>query len=244
VINSTSPPDELLQSLPGLSEISTVLRIYESYVFPSFPCPPSLLEVLIRVNKLRERQHFHNAARADVAWRTGRSGHDPQYTSTEVQDTMKEANVLLGEALGFDGEQWAIESDAGRGRQDDWSRFARLYQAAMLVFTLLALDMCDRESEQMALVHESANVLRKECQDAVESSNPLRMFLCWPTIVLGVAAAQLDDHREVVSRFLVRMGSEHGVVSPVLAHEVLQRFWSSGKTRWNDCFDQPYVFFI
>ncbi|TQV95489.1 DUF300 domain-containing protein [Cordyceps javanica] len=68
-----------------------------------------------------------------------------------------------------------------------------------------------------------------------------KMWLAWPLTVVGVAVA--DDHaanRVFVDRCLLAIWRMPDVSnSSITALEKLRVFWLSGKTGWEDCFDEP-----
>lgn len=68
--------------------------------------------------------------------------------------------------------------------------------------------------------------------------------MLWPLVVLGVEAADLGRMaiREFVKEQLEGMSRHAGTYVPLTAKSVLERFWASGKTSWDSCFDRPYVF--
>ncbi|EXJ85550.1 hypothetical protein A1O1_05914 [Capronia coronata CBS 617.96] len=45
-----------------------------------------------------------------------------------------------------------------------------------------------------------------------------------------------------VQRQLHEMSHHVGMYSPLTAKSVLERFWASGETSWDACFDTPHLF--
>lgn len=71
------------------------------------------------------------------------------------------------------------------------------------------------------------------------SSPPGRM--CWPLAVLGAACydSTAQEHNTITSLLAEMNGSPSIDCGPALLLETLPRFWASGKTAWDDCFDTP-----
>lgn len=67
--------------------------------------------------------------------------------------------------------------------------------------------------------------------------------MLWPLVVLGVEAVNGDlEMRSFVEKQLPEMSRQVGTSVPLTAKAVIERFWASGETRWDACFDRPYVF--
>ena len=66
--------------------------------------------------------------------------------------------------------------------------------------------------------------------------------MLWPLIVLGVEAVNGSlATRAFVQEKLPEMNRSTGMLAPLTAKGVLQRFWDSGRTDWDSCFDSPYA---
>lgn len=61
--------------------------------------------------------------------------------------------------------------------------------------------------------------------------------------MLGVEAAHSgNDVRIFVLRNLEELSRSVGTYIPLTGKDVLERFWASGSTDWDSCFDKPYAF--
>lgn len=77
--------------------------------------------------------------------------------------------------------------------------------------------------------------------EAMESS-VAKKGMVWPLVVAGVEAASgTAEERAFVDQQLFQMTCDTGASYPLVAKGVLEKFWVSGKTRWDDCFDRPYA---
>lgn len=67
--------------------------------------------------------------------------------------------------------------------------------------------------------------------------------MLWPLIVLGVYAARDSPAMRafVVSR-LPELSRDLGTSVPLIVKHVLESFWDSGESRWDACFNKPYIF--
>jgi hypothetical protein len=242
--------------MPGIYETDLIRRIYDKYPYASFLCPTDLYIDLIRINNLRERR-----AMAD---RTGsRSASRRQSGNIDAQARRvcynQEADQFLRHIISCDVYKWAAEKDADRGHVDDWASIGTMYRDAMVVFAVLSLSIAPATAtdqnvppisgseggEQLSLLDLHVQQLAMTIDTIAKRKEPISMAACWPMIVLGVAPnlRTIFDHRDLVSRCLSRLAVEHGTALPFRAKEVLETFWASGKTSWDECFDQAYAFF-
>jgi hypothetical protein len=58
----------------------------------------------------------------------------------------------------------------------------------------------------------------------------------------GGGASSSGGIRDFVAAQLPVLARHGGTYMPLVAKEVLERFWASGETRWDACFDRPYAF--
>lgn len=68
--------------------------------------------------------------------------------------------------------------------------------------------------------------------------------MLWPLVALGVEAASAGGRviRAFVARQLPELSRYAGTYSPLVAKDVLEAFWDSGKPRWDECLDKSFVF--
>lgn len=61
--------------------------------------------------------------------------------------------------------------------------------------------------------------------------------------MLGVEAVHSgNDMRIFVLNHLEEMSRNVGTYIPLTGKEALEKFWASGRTDWDACFDKPYAF--
>lgn len=243
-----------------------MLQVYKTKPYVSFTCPSPLFVEIIRINDLRRRQTLlseDDVLESDSESDSGHFSHRNPCSKAKKRDTVRieaetEADAILARVLDFDVCRWAREEDAGRGHYNSWSTIGSIYKSATVIFATLSLPIpnCEAESceslpirklnnaKHVAALASYTRSLAAEIERIIDQPVSWRVPWRWPAIALGVAAAQGPvAHRNLVSRCLVKAGTELGFPLPFQANEVLTRFWESGNTGWNDCFDMPYSFF-
>lgn len=209
-----------------LDELDLILQ-QSGDASPSFQmCPPLLLSELIRIN------HFRMLAAS------------PKPTNSTKEDLRLEAYRVLDRIHDFSPEQWA---DSKRFSKEDWMLLGNIYQAAVSVYCISSL-------QSLAVLPLTSSALRAHRTSHTQVlqlllrrallSPRVKRFMLWPLVVLGVEAAVLGGvaMRDFVKEQLGRMSRHAGTYVPLTAKGVLERFWVSGKTSWDSCFDKPYAF--
>jgi len=224
--NTTSPATDLAMADQHMANANDILRCTANS--PMSTCPNSLFAEIIHINYLRHR--------AAVAYAGPRC-------ETEVSQ-------ILQRIASFDVESWTLCKSNEKNRQH-WRLLGRVYKQAVALYCVLSLD---------SLVGSSASSADFLTQQLLSSVNkaiklpPLKRFMFWPLVVMGVGAfGRLDDvnmdgntpsskTRIFVLAQLVELSHHLGSFSPLAAKHLLENFWKSGRTWWDDCFDRPYVF--
>ncbi|KAJ6786677.1 hypothetical protein PWT90_08546 [Aphanocladium album] len=69
----------------------------------------------------------------------------------------------------------------------------------------------------------------------------LRTALAWPVVVAGVAAASSTAEDQIfVAKMMLSIWEHPATLCTfMMTLEKLRTFWASGKTDWNECFDEP-----
>jgi hypothetical protein len=141
----------------------------------------------------------------------------------------------------FDPTNWALSIGSGA---EELKSLGKIFQSAVALYCTLSL-------QNVSLVEFSAEIedytsqhyekLLSLLQLSVVSPY-IRQVLIWPLAVLGVAAAQKGDPatRTFVGEQLLQYRQLLGQAIPKRLKELLERFWVSGKTHWDDCFVEPF----
>lgn len=202
-------------------ELEIFLGENSKAIFALQMCPTPLFAEIVKINHIRVL-----------------SLKEP---STGV-DLMKEGYKALHRVQKFSAEGWAANKPASK---KDWLLLADVYQVATELFCLLSL--------QSLAIFPRSPLMRENCNTHAELLQvllaqalvalPIKRFLLWPMVVLGVEASRGGMlMRAFVREQLPELSRYIGTYVPLMAQDVLERFWDSGKTRWDECFDKPYAF--
>ncbi|KFX97817.1 hypothetical protein V490_02608 [Pseudogymnoascus sp. VKM F-3557] len=218
--DTTTPVHEVFMGSSQLKDIEYILTKYAgtNFSFSTFPTP--LFAELIRVNHLRVE-----ALKPDAA---------------EQTDLTCEAYEIIGRIDGFIPEDWVQSKPSSH---EDWLVIGTVYQAAVTLYSICSLQslsvipMSNFMSERRATQRQLLHVLLYKALLCPKFKN----HLFWPLVVLGMEAVNGDDAlRAFVREQLAEQSRWMGTSVPLVAKDVVERFWSSGKTKWEDCFDKPY----
>ncbi|KAF7157650.1 hypothetical protein CNMCM5623_002024 [Aspergillus felis] len=219
--NTSSPASHLATTTWRLGDTAFILEEFGNGVFDFQMCPKPLFAEIIKINHLRVR-----------AWR-----QDP----ARPEDLAQEAYGVLSRINIFSSEQWANSKPSSN---EDWRIVGESYQAAVSLYCILSL--------QSLSVLPLTPLLRASCAThgqllqnllkEAQSSPRIRRFTLWPLVVLGVQAVNGGAvMRAFVREHLPEMSRHIGSYVPLTAKAVLEKFWASGETRWDACFDKPYT---
>ncbi|KAL1874235.1 hypothetical protein Daus18300_003599 [Diaporthe australafricana] len=205
-----------------LEDLDMIVNKYGGRLFSFQMCPPPLFIEIIKINHLRTR-----------ALEDGRS---------EAGFRLQEACNILDHIHAFSPEGWSESKPCSK---EGWMLVGNIYQAAVSLYCILSLQslsVLPCSSELQTQCTEHGRVLQVLLSEAL-SSPKTRISLIWPLVLLGVQAANDDAAmRAFVSERLPEMSYHIGSNVPMVAKAVLERFWASGATRWDACFDRPYAF--
>lgn len=218
--NATSP---ITDQIDGFTEWSRneVEAAYAHTGRESIPCPTILFIELIEITRLRGIVHTGERSRTQVfrnALKISKTIHD------------------------FDPSNWVEKYDTSDVKSNV---IARLFKAAVIAYAVLALP--PRLAKLFTgQAQETPDSPRAHCRDKLFEAftaawDALSLLsLGWPVAVLGVAVAGSPTHIEQVRRWLEvlrwRRNSQGG---PHELIPLLEEFWESGKTGWEDCFYKP-----
>lgn len=221
VFNTTSPSHSQMVDACNF-DVDDVMALYEIGSTPLFYCPAPLFREIFLINRLR----------LDAAVSDGSSEpslcdilHRVDMFSVPLMDESideTKANALLFISL--------------------------LFKSSVAVFAALTLpctSQCSpsRPCAELQKVHR-ANLFH--LLDTTAEFLPLLDHILWPVVVAGTAAAT----GTVENQMLVEMYLLNGVRDPFTggctgaALATMRKFWASGKTEWDECFDQPHAWMI
>lgn len=202
--------------------LSFLLEKYNILASQIHLCPMQLFPEIFKINHLRMQ------------------GARPENFGTKALQEV--ACEILERINSFSPQQLAESKHSCR---EDWILVGRAYQAAVSLYCILSLQSLSILPQTLALriqCAELGEVLRILLKEALASKR-LKRFMIWPLVVLGVEAVHGDEAmRAFVANQLTELSYDAGTYVPLTAKRALEEFWSSGETRWDDCFGRPYVF--
>ena len=208
-----------------LVALDTILELSSTALTPFQMCPPPLFAEIIRINHIRLQAVKHVSQ------------------ASKVEALSHEAYDILSRIQDFSSEQWA--NSKPRSKQD-WTVVGDVYQTAVTLYcvsSLQSLSVLPTTPSLKAECAAHAQLLHSSLTLAVARPR-IKRFTLWPLVVLGVEAAQQGRGamRDFVAGQLPILSRDAGTHVPLTAKGVLERFWASGETGWDSCFDQPYAF--
>ncbi|KAK5989427.1 Phomenoic acid biosynthesis cluster-specific transcriptional regulator-like protein [Cladobotryum mycophilum] len=215
--NTTSPCYDQIAQV-SLFDDDDLQNLYSIVSYPSFPYPIDLFLAVVRINRIRQQM-------GSIIF------------SAEFQS---EIDVVLDQIEEFNPEAW-IE----RYNLPDSSKLAMaadIFQSSVALYGMLSLlplnNLPPTRSELLSLHH---NRLLQRIDLAMQTLEGTDVLI-WPLIVAGVAS-QSPELQSTVSKHLSTIEKEPlHIRSAGGAIDVLNVFWASGNTSWDDCFDRSYFF--
>lgn len=201
-------------------------------------CPTEIFAHIVTINRLRSQ-----ALSNDGICSPGK-GEELVVASLTPLTVLKQIEE-------FSVSGWAYTKDPLH--PDDWVLMGRIFQSATALFCLLSLDHAiHNETDQVMAADDVIAFMTQNHTNSLlgllkeGAAKPMvRKSLVWPIVVAGVAAAREGpETRLFISQTLRATSREHGSSLPLVAKGVLEKFWMSGKTRWDDCFDVPCCFVV
>ena len=205
-----------------LDVVDFILDHYSAAISPFHLCPLPLVIEIIKINHLRIQ-----------GWKHGPIGSE---------DLLQEAYEILRRVHNFSPEQWAASKPSST---KDWVLIGTTYQVAVELFCMHSLQSVSilPKIPSLRLLCTTHGERLQELLTKTSLSRHIKRFMIWPLILVGVEAVHgTAQMRAFVTTQLTEVSYDVGTYVPLTANGVLESFWASGKTRWDDCFDQPYAF--
>lgn len=223
VSDSSSPPADQVLTPQDIRHLDFLISFLENagYTFNTYPA--ELFSQIMRINRLRA-----------LATKYG----------TPPQDLNQQACEILSQLQAFSVEKWFEKTKDSC--KEDHILLGDTYRSAVLLYCISSLQSVSVLSPTSSL-KELASTETQALYDLMKQAlrKPrIKMFLVWPLMVLGVEAVhgKIHEKRDFVRKWTEDMCTFTGSYSLFHLREVLERFWASGKTTWDGCFDKPYLF--
>ncbi|KAK1991318.1 C6 zinc finger domain-containing protein [Colletotrichum falcatum] len=217
--NTTSPADDQMSPVLN-SELKVLIRdTFETGYYPYLPCPADLFIDIIEINRLR-----FLASRQD----------DKGATKSEAED-------LLTKITDFSPESWSETRDKSR---EEHLMMAQIYQSAVVLFGIRSLQSAGAVSSSAGwtAVRKMHSVRLFSLLKESATSEVLKHCTAWPLVVAGFEAKILSPTiRAFIRLRLEEESRDLGVYLPSAAKDVLEKFYASSGSQWDDCFDSPHA---
>jgi hypothetical protein len=233
IADTTSPPTHQLNAAFHDNMASIMSNLYGIGMYPRLPCPLPLFLIIVKINRVRHKLATNPSRSMTLA---------AQRASAE----------LVGQIDGFRPETWA--KCHGADHLAEWYLVAFIFQSAVWLYCAATLP-CVCSAQKIAQHSHCHSTKATTTSGTINHRTRLFSLLrdamtapitskamTWPLIVAGVEAATgpVEEQTFVADQWL-EMTRQTGSSYPLVARDVLLRFWSSGKTGWDNCFDQPYA---
>ncbi|ORY63268.1 fungal-specific transcription factor domain-containing protein [Pseudomassariella vexata] len=210
--NTTSP---MSNQVPHMHLIDLITKLYGEVHYPTFPCPPSLFLDIIRINHLR-------------SWGSVELPAEPTAAALD----------LLQHINSFSPEKWA---ESNLSYQEEWLLIGRIYQSAVALYCIATLPITP--DAQTKGIRASCSRRLSQLLEKCVSCSMTKRYVLWPIIVAGFDAVHNGSSVQTqIAEWLEVMSRDIGSGLPLCGKAVLESFWSSGKTEWDECFHGMYVF--
>lgn len=190
-------------------------------MFKFSACPLNLFSAIACTSNLRHRAAYFEASSAETLY--------------------DEAMANLRSIEQFSLVEWSASKPVCK---PEWELLGIIYQSAAALYcisSMQSLSVFPSTTRLNTHLDTLTSRLEEHLQTAFLSPRVDR-FLFWPLMVLGVAAARGSDAMRIsVARELSRMSFRMGTCVPFITKGLLEKFWGSGETHWDACFNHPYV---
>ncbi|KAI0448195.1 hypothetical protein F4803DRAFT_497023 [Xylaria telfairii] len=257
--NTTSPSHDQLAELTHPKNTGFLQRAWGDgvpEVYIGSICPPLLFTTINQINHLRAlatcgiATSYSAISNPTVSSSSSSSSFlsssSPSSTSEDDLPVYTDAQTLLGRLLGFSPQSYS-EANGKPAMRDKWLLVGRIYQSAAVLFCILSLQNVLLLPDSLELSRTLRSHYDRLLIDLKEGFQYVGFKNCffWPLVVAGAAAVRGSVFERTFITDLMRDAvKDMGSSMPLLARKVLVAFWESGKTGWDDCFDQPYIFIM
>lgn len=223
IANTTTPPSEQIPIFCRLDLLDFISEIYGNGLYPTLLCPPALFRNIIGINHVRLK------------------ASESPLTSAEFQC---EAQDLLTQIEDFSPEELAENNESCSAL---WLLLGRVWQSSVMLYCISSLQALSVLPFTRALRAKRAEHCDRliMCLEVALVRRELKNFMLWPLVIAGEEAVHGQAGlRMLIGTHLKHMGRTLGSPLPSHAKGILETFWASGKTGWDDCFNKPYAFLL
>ncbi len=224
--NALSPIENQISACSDWST-DDLYNVYSSNLYSDVPCPTDLFLDIIRITRLRSLFGAGASLKKVV---------------------LPVARQIFRDIEDFSPDEWNEPYPLPKTTKQ--FLIGRIFKSAVTLYCLLSMPETaavfqpDGKASYSAscrdLVRASRSDLMKHIAVATKEL-PSKIPLAWPVTILGVAYADgTKEEKETIEGFFrgvidmsyIESGPAHGLAK-------VKKFWDSGKTKWEDCFDEP-----
>ncbi|KAJ3490519.1 hypothetical protein NLG97_g5765 [Lecanicillium saksenae] len=223
--NTTSPAHKQISGFTKLAD-DDIRVIVGNAMFIDMPCPTDLFLEMVHITRLRVLVDSGTILTAHI-----------KTIASKIFDRIDD----------FEPESWTESYKLSTAPVI--TNIARAYKAAVMMYGILTLPASAyvswsaargvlRPYRQLLVTQRSDLLAHARKTWSVLSS---QSALCWPLIVAGVALANgpLEDQEFVSTCLRTIWLHPNAYCGPIVCLDKLHALWQSGKTGWEDCFDEP-----
>ncbi|KAK5988408.1 hypothetical protein PT974_12562 [Cladobotryum mycophilum] len=223
--NATSPRHDQITQIYDLTMddwVDIVATDDYAIFYPTYSCADPLFLCAIEIAYLR-REHFLGTV-----------------TQSETDERLYDIICRLHE---FSPKDW-LESKRQQGLIQA-PIIAYVYKPTMILFGILSIPCADPFIRaELKRMHRFYHADIMQVLELAMREDIALDYILLAVVIGGFSTATMGTaaDRALVERYLLR--SEDDLCEgkpPRMALEVLRRFWASGKTEWDDCFDKMYT---
>ena len=219
--DTSSPASDMLIEGLNLNELHQLVKQYGGTGYGFQMCPTPLFAEIAKINQIRNLISKPNCTNKDGLQKNAYAVLRRVYNFSPAAWTQSNEFVTEESKLIVDIHQSAVALYC----------MSSLQSIGALPPDLLLRDNCDMERQ---ILHELLERLLRRRPHG---------YTFWPLMVLGVQAVDGSPAlRAFVRKNMIDLSASSGTYSPLAAKDILERFWASGKTEWDDCFDKPCMF--
>lgn len=144
----------------------------------------------------------------------------------------------------FSPEAWSASRPSFH---EQWLAIATAYHSAAMIYCMSSLEPYFSTSSRQGIEVKRALASVRLLSSLRRFEEPvvMRYSVIWPLIVAGVEAAREGASlREFVRKRFTTLAGDLSTPLMLEAKRVLERFWTSGRVKWDQCFDRPYAFVL
>ncbi|KAE8374541.1 fungal-specific transcription factor domain-containing protein [Aspergillus bertholletiae] len=219
--DTSSPVPNLTIATWHLEELDFMIEQYGDRPFAFATYPKALFAEIIKISYLRVQV----------------TQSDPTAAGIFTND----AYEILSRIHSFSPDEWAEPKPMSHTQ---WVLLGNIHRAAVALYCILSLQSLGTLPQSSFLQQHcvaQAQLLQRLLSEAL-TFHRIERFIIWDLVVLGVAAVNDAGIQDFLRGQLPELSHSTGTYVPLTAKALLEKFWASGKTHWDACFDQPYTF--